>query len=114
MAQVVKNMKPRHKIDLKAVPRVSLASERWLRETGDVVARFCRDFAATPEGNALVGIQVASGVYGEWHYWGFTDHEVDAGSAMTAWGSGYHPTPRRSWARARARPCACCRCPNIT
>ena len=70
--------------DLKAVPRVSLASERWLREMGTVVARFCRDLAATPEGNALVGIQVASGVYGEWHYWGFTDHEVDAGPAMTA------------------------------
>ena len=27
--------------DLKAVPRVSLASSRWLREMGDVVARFC-------------------------------------------------------------------------
>ncbi len=70
--------------DLKAVPRASLASERWLREMGDVVARFCTDLAKTPEGNALVGIQVASGVYGEWHYWGFTDHEVDAGPAMTA------------------------------
>ena len=69
--------------DLKAVPRVSLASSRWLREMGDVVGRFCRDLARTPEGDALVGIQVASGVYGEWHYWGFTDHEVDGGPAMT-------------------------------
>jgi hypothetical protein len=70
--------------DLKPVPRVSLASTRWLREMGDVVARFCGGLAATPEGEALVGIQVASGVYGEWHYWAFTDHEVDAGPAMTA------------------------------
>jgi hypothetical protein len=79
--------------DLKAVPRVSLASGRWLREMGDVVARFCRDLSRTPEGDALVGIQVASGVYGEWHYWGFTDHEVDGGPAMTL--------AFRRWLRAR-------------
>ena len=36
--------------DLKAVPRVSLASERWLREMGDVVARFCRDLATDARG----------------------------------------------------------------
>ena len=79
--------------DLKPVPRVSLASEAWRRELGAVVARFLHDLAATPEGNALVGIQVACGVYGEWHYWGFTDHEVDASPAMAA--------AFRRWLRAR-------------
>jgi len=70
--------------DLKAVPRVSLASDLWRDEAAAVVARFCRELAATPEGNALIGIQVAAGVYGEWHYWGFTEHEVDGGPAMAA------------------------------
>jgi hypothetical protein len=70
--------------DLKPIPRASLASRRWLDELGEVVARFCREFSATPEGDALIGIQVAGGVFGEWHYWGFVDHEVDNSPAMTA------------------------------
>ena len=79
--------------DLTPVPRVSLASERWRQEAGAVVARFCRELAATPEGDAVIGVQVAAGVYGEWHYWGFVDHEVDGGPAMTA--------AFRRWLRAR-------------
>ena len=40
--------------------------------------------AATPEGAALFSIQVAAGVFGEWHYYGFTENEPDVGPAMTA------------------------------
>jgi hypothetical protein len=46
------------------------------------VRRFCREFSQTSEGGALAGVQVAGGVYGEWHYWGFIGHEPDASVAM--------------------------------
>ena len=32
------------------------------------VAEFCEQLAKTPEGQAVVGIQIAAGIYGEWHY----------------------------------------------
>lgn len=63
--------------------RTSLASEKWRSEAGEQVARFCREFAATTEGRALAGIQVACGVYGEWHQWGFLNWEADRSEAMT-------------------------------
>jgi hypothetical protein len=62
--------------------RTSLASEKWREECGAAVGRFCREFSQTPEGNALAGVQVAGGVYGEWHYWGFIGHEPDASVPM--------------------------------
>ncbi len=73
--------------------RTSLASEKWRVETGEQVARFCRDFAKTPEGRALAGIQVACGVYGEWHQWGFLNWEADQGEAMARY--------FRNWLRAK-------------
>ena len=59
--------------------RVSLASEVWLAEAGEKLRAFCRAIADTPEGNALIGIQIACGGYGEWHQWG-----TDCGEAMQA------------------------------
>ncbi len=50
--------------------RVSLASEKWLREAGEHLRTFCENIWNTREGEALVGIQVACGVNGEWHGWG--------------------------------------------
>lgn len=50
--------------------RVSLASERWLTEAGEKLGILCHTLANCPEGDALFGIQIACGVYGEWHYWG--------------------------------------------
>jgi hypothetical protein len=69
--------------DLNRVPRASLASRRWLDETGSRTREFCRALAATPEGDALFCVQLAAGVYGEWHYYGFIDNEPDVGPAMT-------------------------------
>ncbi|MFP4282199.1 MAG: hypothetical protein ACLFU2_06220 [Opitutales bacterium] len=66
------------------VRRVSMASEAWRDAVTAAFERFLEAFAATPEGNALVGIQVANGVYGEWHNWGFFDHEPDVSGPMTA------------------------------
>ncbi|MGO8792935.1 MAG: beta-galactosidase [Terriglobia bacterium] len=81
--------------DLRRVPRHSLASQRWLDETGAKTREFCRALAATPEGDALFCIQVAAGVYGEWHYYGFIENEPDTGPAMT-----HH---FRDWLRAKYR-----------
>lgn len=50
--------------------RTSLASRRWLQEAGQLLAQFCREVWDTPEGRAVIGIQVACGIYGEWHQWG--------------------------------------------
>lgn len=62
--------------------RTSLASQKWRDECEPIVRRFCDEFSQTPEGDALAGIQVAGGVYGEWHYWGFINHEPDASVPM--------------------------------
>lgn len=46
--------------------RFSLASELWRKEAGERLADFCASLSGTPEGDALAGIQIASGLYGEW------------------------------------------------
>jgi hypothetical protein len=63
--------------------RASLASERWKREAGEKLVEFCRKLSASPEGNAVAGMHISGGIYGEWHYWGFIDHDPDTGPAMT-------------------------------
>lgn len=70
--------------DLMRVPRHSMASRRWLDECGAKTRELLQKLAATPEGAALFSIQVAAGVFGEWHYYGFTENEPDVGPAMTA------------------------------
>ncbi len=65
------------------VRRVSMASERWKSEASTKLREFLAALARTPEGNSLAGIQVANGVYGEWHNWGFYWHEPDVGMPMT-------------------------------
>lgn len=65
--------------------RASLASQQWRQESGEKLKEFCQQFAKTPEGASVIGLHVAGGIYGEWHYWGFIDHEPDTGLAMTAY-----------------------------
>lgn len=71
--------------DLGRPLRASLASMKWRRESGEKLEQFCRLLANTPEGNSVMGIHIAGGVYGEWHYWGFIDNDPDTGPAMTAY-----------------------------
>jgi len=63
--------------------RASLASMKWRTESGERLKEFCSRMAATPEGKSVIGIHVSGGVYGEWHYWGFINHDPDSGLAMT-------------------------------
>jgi len=79
--------------DNTPVRRVSMASTRWRDEATVRLREFLQALAATPEGNALAGIQVANGVYGEWHNWGFFHNEPDVGEPMNRFW--------RAWLRAR-------------
>ncbi|MEP6949647.1 MAG: hypothetical protein ABI863_10255, partial [Ginsengibacter sp.] len=62
--------------------RFSLASKKWLMEAGEKMKTFLQELQQLPEANAIASIQVASGVYGEWHYWGFINNEPDMSEPM--------------------------------
>jgi hypothetical protein len=79
--------------DIHAALRASLASAKWKQESGEKLVELCRKLAKTPEGNAVIGMHVAGGIYGEWHYWGFIEHDPDTGPAMT--------TYFRNWLRTK-------------
>jgi hypothetical protein len=64
--------------------RASFASRDWRAWADAQVRAFCRLLAAAPEGDAVMGIQIANGVYGEWHQFGFLMHDPDVGPAATA------------------------------
>ncbi|MDX2188370.1 MAG: hypothetical protein SFY32_00790 [Bacteroidota bacterium] len=68
--------------DARATKRVSLASEKWKTEISAKVNQFLREFSKYPEANHLAIIQIACGVYGEWHYWGFNGRDPDLSQAM--------------------------------
>ena len=63
--------------------RVSLASEKWKKEAGELMVKFMESIKGTREGDSLVAIQVACGMFGEWHHWGYTpDVSVHAKNAF--------------------------------
>jgi hypothetical protein len=62
--------------------RFSLASKKWKDEASAKTKEFLQKLQSTSEGNAVFAIQVASGVYGEWHYWGFINNEPDMSAPM--------------------------------
>ncbi len=68
--------------DLKPLQRHSFASAKWLNESTEMLLRFMEEFSKTNEASSLAGIQPATGVYGEHHYWAFMNHEPDTGPAM--------------------------------
>ncbi len=61
----------------------SLASTLWLNDATRQLEAFCRELAPTPEGRHVVGMHLAGGLYGEWHYWDF-QQEPDTSPAMTS------------------------------
>lgn len=71
--------------DIDRPLRASLASVKWKEESGKRLEEFCNRLAQTTEGNSVIGIHVCGGIYGEWHYWGFIDHDPDTGPAMTTY-----------------------------
>ena len=67
--------------DLDHPTRASLFSSLWKTEATRYLEQFCRELAATPEGDAVFSIQIADGTYGEWHQYGFLNYEPDVGPA---------------------------------
>lgn len=61
----------------------SMASETWMRETGDALRTALRHIESAPCGKRVVGWQLNYGVYCEWHYYGMAHDMPDTGSAMT-------------------------------
>jgi hypothetical protein len=68
--------------DVSNKNRISLASKKWNDIATQKLIKFCNDFSKTEEGNALIGLHLANGVYGEWHYWGFLKYEPDLSQPM--------------------------------
>ncbi|HEX8549117.1 MAG TPA: beta-galactosidase [Cytophagaceae bacterium] len=50
--------------------RYSMASEIWRKDVTEKTTLFCKMLSSVKEGNAVVGMQIGAGVYGEWHNWG--------------------------------------------
>ncbi|BCX03513.1 MAG: hypothetical protein KatS3mg053_1451 [Candidatus Roseilinea sp.] len=69
--------------DLDRVPRPSMASLKWREESGQKIREFCKLLSATEEGCRVGAIHISSGVFHEWHYWGFIEHEPDVSQPMT-------------------------------
>ena len=61
--------------------RVSLASAKWKADAAAALTSLLEGIRNTPQGKHVVGIQIACGVYGEWHQWGFSYHP-DYGKPM--------------------------------
>jgi hypothetical protein len=82
--------------------RASFSSRRWREWAAEHLADFCTRLAATPEGDALFCLQIANGVYGEWHMFGFMHHDPDTGGAATrefgAWLRQRYPEEPARWA----------------
>ena len=62
--------------------RTSLASAKWQQQAGEKLKTFLQQLQTIPEAKAIAGIQVAGGVYGEWHTWGFIENEPDTSQPM--------------------------------
>ncbi|MBA4137074.1 MAG: hypothetical protein C0518_07140 [Opitutus sp.] len=61
--------------------RASFASRAWSSWANQHLGEFCRALTATPEGDHVFAIQIANGLYGEWHQFGFLHHDPDTGVA---------------------------------
>ena len=75
--------------DEETPTRFSLASTKWINDASEKLKIYLAQLQKLPEANAIAGIQVASGVYGEWHYWGFINNEPDMSEPMLQYFRGW-------------------------
>ena len=68
--------------DLKPVKVHSYASELWLREASATYEKVLRGLYASEAGARIFSIQIADGVYGENHLFGFLEHDPDLSEPM--------------------------------
>lgn len=63
--------------------RASFASTLWRDWARTRLDEFCRSLGPSPEGGRVFALQLAFGLYGEWHQFGFLHHDPDTGGAAT-------------------------------
>ena len=61
--------------------RASLGSELWKEEAGKLLKEFIESIKGTPVGDSVAAIQVAGGMFGEWHHWS-EGHAADVSAPM--------------------------------
>ncbi|MGD9495745.1 MAG: beta-galactosidase [Armatimonadota bacterium] len=65
--------------------RASMASEAWLRDTGEAWRAMIEHLEGQPWGRRVLGYMPAYGISAEWHYFGsWREQYPDTGAAMTA------------------------------
>lgn len=68
--------------DQKPVPRPSFASQKWISDMSEIITRFLNELYKSPLSDHLAGIHIASGLYGENHYWAFVGNDPDMSEPM--------------------------------
>lgn len=58
------------RLDAKQELRVSFASKKWIKEASEKLELFLSAIQGTRACNALMGVQIAYGLFGEWHSFG--------------------------------------------
>lgn len=56
--------------DAEQMMRVSLASKKWINDACEKLSELLDKIKLWPEYDMLLGVQIAGGIYGEWHQWG--------------------------------------------
>jgi len=51
----------------------SYASKLWRQDAGEALRRLIRHIAESAYSDRVLGLHLANGIYGEWHYWSATD-----------------------------------------
>lgn len=74
-----------HYGDTERHVRHSLASQLWQQDATAKLKEMLSSLAKSAEGRSVVGLQVAGGVYGEWHPWGFPSQDPDVSAPMHAY-----------------------------
>ncbi len=69
-------------LDLTNVEKISLASETWKKQSIELTRRFVRMMRESDVADSLIGIHVANGLFGEYHYWGFMHYCPDVSPTM--------------------------------
>ena len=68
--------------DPATIIRYSFASKLWQNTMKEKMAEFCQKLSKTKEGDAVIGMHVLGGIYGEGHYWGFIKNYPDVSQPM--------------------------------
>ena len=75
----------------------SIASERWKKDMGKALRMLIRHIQASDYADSVVGLHIANGHCGEWHYWA-SGQKPDISAPMRAYTRDADATPeKRNW-----------------